>query len=860
MDMKRLLKGALGSIWLILIAIFYFKNHSYYQWDLPGIRRFWPIIVLPLLIYLGLALWNWTKDQKALQLKLKAWHLGLLFLLGMLLIGNVTFATIKPIVYVGEPVALMQDGSSVFNPDTNQISQARYYIRSYDAYQDTTGFYDSAPASIKSNLVRANFWQIQTGLLKTILKVYGLTSLLLFISWVLGSQVRSFIQKKEEDFSDQLINLVLGLGLLSSILLIIAILGFFNWKIITLALLGLSGLCWKKLSWAFKHLWKWEKEFEFSASSSNFALGLFIFTFLGLHIFDNLSVIPRGWDGLNRYMNIAKDLSEQGEFLYRGGFYAWELILGYLYNFDIQLALAWTGLPGLLNFLVMWALAKRYVKSNWAALALAAIVAMPMMAFHISDENKVDLAHWLFGSTSILAFVKALDEDHKKILDTKYLYLAALFAGFALTIKFTGVLLMVSLLCAFAYLSGGFLALFASLCFSLTLLATQGGLSLGYQFLLSDEHLFYTELALVALGIVFLALAFIKKKLNKKDVLSLTFISLFMLLPLLPWAGIHSAGLEDFSYQKIFTGPLVSPQVQYEKSLNCENTGFIEEYDRYIGYNNNIALQAIAVPWHITMNDTGAIGGYVDIGFLFLGLALFMILLVSKKDTRPALMVLGLCYGLFWLLKANGVSWYGFPLFTLIFLAQAITYEKLSKDNWLKWIAILFSILWLVMALDTRLSNFGKSTLMLQHAGVITEDQVRESIFPNSDSVQAVLAENEGLVYKVGTPMGYFIPNFFERSYDDQLLDTFNCLHQNTQDFDTARNILLDLGFRYVIYDGHTNTVGLDPNGTLNQKVTLFQQFIQEQLWVAVYDDVRQHHLLYIPSDEELAAQNSETI
>ena len=46
-------------------------------------------------------------------------------------------------------------------------------------------------------------------------------------------------------------------------------------------------------------------------------------------------------------------------------------------------------------------------------------------------------------------------------------------------------------------------------------------------------------------------------------------------------------------------------------------TGSYEEYDRYLGYNPNIIIRAAAIPWHLTMNDIGAVGAYVDIGFSF---------------------------------------------------------------------------------------------------------------------------------------------------------------------------------------------------------------------------------------------------
>ena len=354
-------------------------------------------------------------------------------------------------------------------------------------------------------------------------------------------------------------------------------------------------------------------------------------------------------------------------------------------------------------------------------------------------------------------------------------------------------------------------------------------------------------------GLVILAFGQVKKKISLDSIKKLLILILFILIPILPWFAKHAVEIDEYNFSNLITGGNAIPQIDFENDLAiCNKTGFFEEYDRYIGYNDNLFLRIIELPWHLTMNDTGAIGAYVDMGFAFLGFILLGFLLYKPSKKNNFIVLFAVIYFLFWLIKANGVSWYGFPMFSLLVAFLAYTFTNMSKDTVGKIALVLVLGLWFLTAFDARLTNFAKPSLMLSHTGKVEPSDVQENIFPYSNELNAILEVNEGLVYKIGTPLGYFIPNYVERTYDDQLLDVFNCNYENKGTYDIIRNKMRDLGFRYVLYDSFTYTVGLDPEGTLQEKIKLFEQFASEHLMAVIYDDKRGHHLFYIPSDEEL--------
>ena len=491
--MAKLLKYIIGLTWLGIVAYFFYKNHSYYQFNFSSIGSWWPLWATPLLMYLGLLAWNWSSDKKFIQFKLTTLRVISLFFAGMLYVGVLTMLLTDPIMYRGPEAVVTYEAQVIFEPNQEQIESAAYFFEHGTSIKDNFGLYEQLPETIKGNFVRLNAMDIILGLSWTYIKVYGSALLLLLFAWIFGSKAHQMLRKKEKDeeqpFEQGALETTLGLGIIITLFFLLAAVGQFNILGTLGGLVILAGILHKHSFKQINALKNWEMSYEIKSSSLLPLLFLLLCLSLGIHIFDNLSVLPRGWDGLNRYIIIAKDLAEGGELLKRGSVYGWEFIMGFFYLFDIKMTLAWTSIPGVLTMILIWLLARRYSSPMGATLALITLILMPMMSFHLSDENKVDVAHWFFGTASIISLLKSLSfKEGFKIKDYSYLWMAGLLAGFAFTTKFTATLLILTLLSSFAFIQGGILGLSSALLVSIGILATMGGLGLGTEFLTSEKN------------------------------------------------------------------------------------------------------------------------------------------------------------------------------------------------------------------------------------------------------------------------------------------------------------------------------------------------------------------------------------
>ncbi len=863
--MKEKIKYIIGTIWLAVVMYFYYKNHTYFLESFTSLSKWWAIWLAPILSYGVFLFYNWAKGEYSLKLSLSAKKISLIFLLGMMFLGNVGFMVLKPLIYMGPTAVYNNDGTVNLSPTQEEISNAKNVLKKAVVISGGENFYKTASADVKQYLVKANIWEIEKGLLWTFLRIYLTSGLFIIFSCALGAFLHKIIRKKQEhedSFERKMIELVLGLLTMSLVFLAISFFGQFKVWINLSAILFIGLIIRKELAYVFKKIAAWRIRLELPFSNLILPISIFLLSFLSVHLMDNISPMPRGWDGLNRYILVARNIAETGIGVKNGSDYAWELIIAFFYGIDHKIGLFWTSLPGILNFIIIFLVLRKFISNRNAGLVIAFMISMPMMSFYMSDENKIDLAHWLLGSTVVLTLLKGLDFEEKiKVKDYSYIWIGAILAGFAFSVKFTGILLIFALTSTFALIESGWILASAVFIFSLTILVFQGGLTLGSEFVSSDNFNSKFVIFGAISTLLLIGLALYKKKINQNIIKNFFVLCVFIALPLLPWFAKNLYESKSFSPDVIIQGLNETPSVYFHgKSDECTFTGVYEEFDRYLGYNDNIFLRILAIPWHITMADLGAKGSYVDIGFAYLGFLAFTILFFKFNDKRKNLILLfAVIYGLFWLVRANGVIWYGFPLLTFAAIALALALDKLDKSKFGQIIIVLSFLSWALLAFNTRLNNFGNSVLLLSHTGVIKYDDVQENIFPYADQIQSYLKEHEGIVYKVGTPLGFYIPDFYTRSYDDQLIDDFYCTYQY-YDENPVKVIkaLRANGIKYLLFDSYTATIGNDPKGTLRKKVETIISFMNKYLDIIVYDDVRGYHLLYIPSVEELLAKHPE--
>lgn len=866
--MKEKIKYLLGTIWLGVVMFFYYKNHTYYTDGFNGLLKWWPIWLAPILAYGIFLFYNWSKGAAAFHIKLNAKKIAVAFMLCMLLLGNIAFAVLHPIMYFGPTAVYNDDGTVNTSPSEEEIQNSKHVLKNGISLTANGDFFDKAPENIKDYLVKANFWQIESGLIWTFTKVFGTSFLFLVFCYALGSYLHKLIRKKQEhedSFERKMIELVFGLCVMTTIFYLITLTGHFN-NSVNFTVIGILALILlKEIRTAFNKIFSWNLEYEFSYDSIFVPVSIFFLGFLLLYVMDNLSPMPRGWDGLNRYILLARDIAQNGHGENIGSMYAWETILAFFYSIDSKIALFWTSLPGILNFIVMAILFKKFSNNRNTALILAFIVSVPLMSFYMADENKIDLAHWLVGNTIILAVIKGTNFEEKlKVKDYSYFWLAALLSGFAFTVKFTGVIILASLISVFALLESGILVSIAVTLISLAVLALQGGFNLGSEFRSTPQFDKIFIIASLLLSVLIIIFSFARKKLTGNTLKKFLILCALIGLPIIPWMAnnYYQTRFEIMTLtDRLITGLNEKPKVDFHTiSENCSFTGFFEEFDRYLGYNKNILGRIIEIPWHITMNDTGARGAYVDIGFMFLGFIVFAALFLKIADKRKKLVLyMGFIYALIWLLKANGVIWYGFPILTFSAFIVVFAFDEMNKSKAGRTIILISFAIWAFLAFSSKLNNFGNAVLLMNDAGAITYQQVQENIFPYADDMQSYLEANAGLIYKVGTPLGFYIPDFSKRTYDDQLIDDFYCTYESNKENPLKTIAVLRANnLKYMLFDSYTSTIGDDPNGTLHKKVKTLIDFMNNYLDIVIFDDIRGYHLLYIPSPDEFVSKHPE--
>jgi hypothetical protein len=854
--MLKNIKYILGSIWLAVVIFFYYKNHSYYLnessiLNFSGLGRYWQIWLAPLMIYGAFLFSNWFNEKPAIFVRINYKKILAFFFLSMLFVANIAY-WMKPMMYTGPKASISQNGEVFFEPDQTTIQSNPYYFIPGITISNEFNFYEMAPESIRAHIIKPSFWQMETGFVWTFIKVYGTSLLFLLFALNLGNALLKKVHS-EENFESKILDMVLGLGASTIILLGFAMLGQFKLIFIIPTFVTITILLRKNLFGILKEVRSFDAEYEFKYSNFVIPAFLIFWTFLCLNFFDNLSPMPRGWDGLNRYILVARDIAESHAAVKIGSVYAWEMILAFFYAIDSKIALFWTSLPAAFSLLLIYLLCRKFTSRTSSLLVITAMIAMPLMVFYLADENKVDPAHWMFGTASVIAFL-----NYSK--NPRSIYLAALLAGFAFTVKFTSVFIIFALITGFAFVEGGILGFLIALFLSLTVLIVQGGFNLGTEFISSTG--FNQKFAIISsvLSTVALAFALLKKKIHKNSLKKLGVVILFVLIPISPWLAKNFSETYSLSSHSLLFGENEILLVDFENDTkSCDTSAFYEEYDRYLGYNTNIISRVLEVPWHLTMNDTGARGAYVDIGFAFLGFALLAILFAKNLRKNAVLIIFGFSLTLFWLLKSYGVIWYAFTILSFLALALAICFETIKKDRFGKIILGIFLLLWISSAMSVKLLNFGNAALIMSHTNTVTYQNVQDAIFPYANEMEDFLKTNDGYVYKVGTPLGFYIPNVNIRSFNDQLLDTFSCIYTTQdQDFTKVATKLRENNFKYILYDSYTKTVGLDPKGTLAGKVALMEEFLINYGIPVIYDDVRGYHLYYIPTPEELAEYKSQ--
>lgn len=379
-----------------------------------------------------------------------------------------------------------------------------------------------------------------------------------------------------------LIELSLGLMLVTLICFILAVFGIFN-VYLTLILLVIPILLqyktfFKTLASIFIKPIKFFKDFTFVGSIAFF----FLFLIMSLNFVHILTPMPIGFDSMSLYVNLPKLIADRASL--QTGFqpYNWSLFmsLGYVLVGKTQLTLILSSFGGLFSTYAIYRVVVDHLKfnSNHAILLCLCFYITPIIFHQSSKELKVDLG-LLFYLLSILwcmllwlkeknFFKKEHIVDASVKIDGLLIFIAVLI-GFALGIKLTTLFIVIAVLAIIWYSYYGINVFISFSIFSIGILLIlklddMSGMRV-YNLSVS-----YVQWILFFFGgIAFSYLGLKKKaifgKLIKMNVLFLTFI----FLPFLPWLTKNVIETKSVSIYSILNGKKNAPRISINKVMNA---------------------------------------------------------------------------------------------------------------------------------------------------------------------------------------------------------------------------------------------------------------------------------------------------
>lgn len=208
------------------------------------------------------------------------------------------------------------------------------------------------------------------------------------------------------------------------------------------------------------------------------AVGIFSFALLALFVSLNfvqiIRPIPLGFDAAALYARLPALIDGYQGLVQGHGAYNWSLFmsLGLILFDHMEVVFALSFIGGFLSLFGLYALSRRWMGINHAFLALFGYYSIPLLTFQSTQDMKIDLG-LLFISISLLILLvnwgnsKSKDTLSLKGPNFKMLVWMGLLTGFAFGIKFTALMLLLSLLAGIWYSRDQFIGFVGAICFML---------------------------------------------------------------------------------------------------------------------------------------------------------------------------------------------------------------------------------------------------------------------------------------------------------------------------------------------------------------------------------------------------------
>jgi hypothetical protein len=225
--------------------------------------------------------------------------------------------------------------------------------------------------------------------------------------------------------------------------------------------------------------------------------------------------------------------------------------------------------------------------------------------------------------------------------------------------------------------------------------------------------------------------------------------------------------------------------------------------------------------------------------FVYIGAWRFRHLALPQKS----LLYFTYAYLFFWLMLSAGIVWYGllaFPLLTAFVFSAMLAQGRVGGLAGRVGQYAFFGVagLYLLMGFVHRFSNLNLSIMANDPSagkriydpayvryltGDFTEEKVFDAYYPGlGNALRSINAEDQSLIYSVGTRFNFFIRANDKRIFKDNQLDLFNQIISKYQTKAQVTALLKASGFRYLMVDFNTPTGDRTPEQSLVERYKKF--------------------------------------
>lgn len=814
----RIAQNIFGGLWLLFVASWYFQYHVYYvATSIYTKELLWLLLGWAFLYGIIGFIQGIHKKKDLIITPIRVFFFGLI---AVLLTGMIAFIVLNPAVF-NEPykLVLYEDNQFAVVPEGAELIEGLepMFERGSIAINHSKGL-NMFPREIQNMFTSVSLPVFMGNLFVKTVTTLGVWIVLIVLFYGLGARfIRPPSSKQLHFFS------AVGTGMAITMLTLF-LLGIF--KILTPNVVGITmGVLLFRAIWESKPLFKavWQYRTKVSYPSLLWFIPLLsvLGVTLSLNFIDVLRPIPIGHDALARYYNTPSLLTQYNELISGIPAYNFELIISlgqFVFN-STMIAVGISSLAGFLALALLYDTLKSVVKSQHALLLTTLFISLPMVSFLMHIDMKVDLS---------LLFISLLAV--RSILEKRYA-LGGLFLGVAFGIKYTAAILIVTVF--------GFLGFSAWGAWGLAMVGLLGLSIFGVMGSIVPLKAYANEVKIIVeliglVGAIAIGIGlFIKKKFSRKLLKPLLVTGLAMVLAFSPWLIKNGWDSKSITPQSLLFGE--SPRVVLDwedQGIEQESCPVITEYDFDLGTytNNKEGLSLLASTfWTSTVNPARANDRFTDISFIFLGFAVFVLLgyaKARKKNTKlDKIALFTLFYGLFWLLSANGVVWYGM----MAFLGVLIIYSEVWKRE--RWPYVILGV-WFLMSLILRFADtYVENTTLLYAGGLSDKDLYEQQRFENVIDMAEIINDEQSdrNIYITESFIQYFIEENNQRTYSDNTLRYFSCYFRSEDPAKTLAR-LREENFGYIVYSEKVLFAEPEGKGSLHEQYEWLRSFADQYL------------------------------